>query len=220
MAALGCVRFWGGATAGPRPLGTAGAAGMTSFGTVMPAGGLADGARTELPGRGGNAEPEDLMVAGAAAGAGAAETAGEAVCTALTGTGAWGDRSLEGTPAYGSACMATDEGTAAGATDATAATGTGTATGAATTGAGAGAGATDGAGSTDGAGATTAAAVPLGGVPLRTGAAAATGAATGAATTGTTTGAALGAATGATDGAGATEGPEPEATGGTEAPLR
>jgi hypothetical protein len=103
MAALGCVRCWGGATAGPSPLGTAGAAGMTSFGTVMPAGGLADGARTELPGRGGNAEPDDLKVAGAAAGAGAAaETAGETTCTALTGSGgggALGDKSLEGTPA-------------------------------------------------------------------------------------------------------------------------
>jgi hypothetical protein len=76
MAALGCVKS-DDATAGPRPFGTAGAAGMESAGTVMPAGGLADGERTVPPGRGGNAEL-DLAVAGAAAagaGAGDATTA-------------------------------------------------------------------------------------------------------------------------------------------------
>ncbi len=158
MAALGWVRFCGGATAGPRPLGTAGAAGMTSFGTVMPAGGLADGARTELPGRGGNAEPDDLMVAGAATGGGAAEAEGATACAAPTaagGAGAWGDKSLEGTPAKGSACIATKTG--AGATTAAAVPLGGVAI---LAGAGAitGAGATDGASATAGAAGTTGAA--------------------------------------------------------------
>src|SRR5882724_2761593 len=96
MAALGCVKFWSDATGGPRPCGTAGAAGMTSTGTVMPPGGLTEGERTAPPGRGGKADA-DLAVAGAAA-AGAALTAvGETTCMPLVG--AAGDRALEGTPA-------------------------------------------------------------------------------------------------------------------------
>ena len=45
IAALGCVKFEGRGAVGPRPVGTAGAAGMTSAGTVMPPGGLTEGAR-------------------------------------------------------------------------------------------------------------------------------------------------------------------------------
>jgi hypothetical protein len=66
--ALGCVNACGRPTGGPKPFGTAGAAGILSAGTVMPAGGFAEGGRTE-PGRGGNAEPDDLLVTGAAAAA-------------------------------------------------------------------------------------------------------------------------------------------------------
>jgi len=176
MAGLGCVKFCGAGTAGPRPRGNAGAAGITSAGTMMP--GFADGdtagGRAE-PGRGGNADG-DLAVAGTALVAVGATT-GAAVA------GARGERLLEGTPAYGSACAAA---TLGGAADRVGAATTGA--GAATTGAGA---ATTGAGAaTTGAGAAT------------TGAGAATTGA-GAATTGA--GAALGVSNvfGAADGVGA-----------------
>jgi hypothetical protein len=69
---------------------------MTSAGTVMPAGGFAEGARAAPPGRGGNADG-DLLVAGAAAGVGGATAATETEWTALAG--AAGESALDGTPA-------------------------------------------------------------------------------------------------------------------------
>src|SRR3954466_3593462 len=97
---LCCVKSCGDETGGPKPCGSAGAAGITSTGTVMPAGGFTEAGRAAAPGRGGNADG-DLAVEGASAAAAPAPAAtGETACTAL---GAVGDRALDGTPAYGSA---------------------------------------------------------------------------------------------------------------------
>jgi hypothetical protein len=103
MAALGWVNVWGGATGGPSPCGTAGAAGMTSVGMATLVAGLPERGRT-VAGRGGEAE-------GLAAGDDAPST-----CTELGGEcGEYRESALDGTPACGSAAgrgSATAAGTA------------------------------------------------------------------------------------------------------------